>query len=443
MLTSWLLVVASAILVGASGLFVAAEFSLVTVSRTTVERGVADGAAGAVGVLAAVRSLSTQLSGAQVGITVTNLLIGWLAEPSIARLVSDPLTGLGVPAGAVPGVAITIALILSTVVTMIFGELVPQYLALAHPYAVARRIQGPARAFTFVSRPLVKTLNGTANWTIRRLGVEPREELASARTPEELVSVVRASAVSGTLEEPTAALVEASLRFDDKQVREVLTPRTRLVWVRAADPVARVVDLAAQYGFSRFPVAGEDLDEIVGVIELAQAADVALARRARTQVGSLARSPLFIPPTSPLDEVLWTMRDADTELAVVLDEYGGTVGIVTFEDLVEELVGEVSDEHDLVVASVQRDGTGWWVSGLLRPDELLQATGLDLPEDSRRYETLAGLVLHELGRVPEPGDVATIDGVALTVERMDGRRIDLLHVVAPEPENDPRATEGH
>src|SRR5690606_13745518 len=220
------------------------------------------GEPGAAGILAAIRSLSTQLSGAQVGITITNLLIGWLAEPSIARLVRGPLTEIGVPPGAVPSISIPITLIPSAGAAMIFGELVPQYLALAHPYAVARTVQGPARAFTFVSRPLVRTLNGTANWVIRWMGVEPQEELASARTPEELVSVVRASAESGTLDEPTARLVEASLRFDDKYAKDVLTPRTRMVWVKASDPVRKVVELAAEHGISRFPVAGADLDEI-------------------------------------------------------------------------------------------------------------------------------------------------------------------------------------
>ncbi|GAB3421250.1 hemolysin family protein [Flindersiella endophytica] len=434
MLTAWLLLGAAVALIAASGLFVAAEFSFVTVSRPAVERAAAEHVPGAAGVQTALRSLSTQLSGAQVGITITNLLIGWLAEPSIAQLVHGPLLSMDLPESAVPGVAITIALVLSTIATMIFGELVPQNLALAHPFGVARAVQRPARAFTTVSRPLVKVLNGTANWAVQRLGVEPQEELVSARTPEELVSVVRSSAESGTLPGATADLVEASLRFDDKQAKDVLTPRTRLFWVSRNDPIRKVIELAAEHGLSRFPVIGQDLDDIVGVIELGQAAGVPPNRRSRTLVGPLARDPLYVPHTQPLDEVLWTMRDANTELAIVLDEYGGTAGIVTFEDLVEELVGPVTDEHDPAAESVERDDDGWLVSGLLRPDELRRLTGIQLPVDPRRYETIAGVVLHQLGRLPHSGETLSVNGVTIRVTRMDGRRIDLVHLDAAAQE---------
>lgn len=432
MLIAWLLVGVACLLVVGSAVFVAAEFSLVTVNRPAVERAAQKHEPGAAGILAALRSLSTQLSGAQLGITITNLLIGWLAEPSIARLVHGPLVSLGVSETAVEGVAIALALTLSTVLTMLFGELVPQYLALAHPYTVARFVQRPVRLFTLVSRPLVKVLNGAANWGVRQFGVEPQEELVSARTPEELVSVVRSSAASGTLPGPTAGLVEASLMFDSKQARDVLTPRTRLVWLSANEPVRRVVELASRQGFSRFPVVGDDLDDIVGVVELHQAAGVPPERRSRTRVGPLSRPCLFVPHTAPLDEVLWSMRDADTELAVVLDEYGGTAGIVTFEDLVEELVGDVTDEHDPIGASVERTEDGWLVSGLLRPDELRRSTTIVLPSDPRRYETIAGMVLHRLGRIPVPGDTLTVDGVLVEVRTMEGHRIDLLHLV-PAP----------
>ena len=218
------------------------------------------------------------------------------------------------------------------------------------------------------------------------------------------------------------------LRFDDKQARDVLTPRTRVVWVWATDPAQRVVDLAREHGISRFPVAGADLDDVVGVVELSQAVAVPRNDRASTEIGPLARPPLRLPHTAPLDEVLWALRDQRTEMGVVLDEYGGTAGIATFEDVVEEIVGEVSDEHDQPTPAFQQDGEGWVVSGLLRPDELRSLTGLRVPEAHHRYETIAGLVLHELGQVPRSGDSVRIDGLTLTVERMDGRRIDQVRI---------------
>jgi CBS domain containing-hemolysin-like protein len=426
--TSVLLVGLSALLVVACGVFVAAEFALVTVSRPGVERAAAQGLPGARGVHTTLKSLSTHLSSAQIGITLTNLAIGWLAEPAVARLVDGPLARLGVPDSMVTGVSLTLAVVGVTVVTMLFGELVPKNLALAHPFAVARVVQLPQRAFTAATRPLTVGLNTVANHIVRSLGVEPQEELASARTPEELVSVLRNSAESGVLPPTTATLVERVLRFDDKRARDVLTPRTRVVWVHAADPVQRVVDLAREHGVSRFPVAGADLDDVVGVVELTDAVAVPVAERSSTPVGRLARPALFLPHTTPLDEVLWALRDHGTELCVVVDEYGGTAGIATFEDVVEEIVGEVADEHDAPQVTFRRDGDGWIVSGLLRPDEVHAKTGLRLPEAHARYETVAGFVMHVLGQVPRVGDSAEVDGLRVTVERLDGRRVDLVRI---------------
>lgn len=423
-----LLVGASVVLVLVCGLFVAAEFSLVTVSRPAVERAAEAKVPGARGVQGAVRSLSTHLSSAQIGITLTNLAVGWLAEPTVAHLLRSPLTAVGVPKGAVGGVSLGVALAVVTVATMVIGELVPKNLAIAHPFAVARVVQLPQRAFTTATKPLTLGLNAASNRIVRMLGVEPQEELASARTPDELVSVVRSSAESGSLPPATAALVERMLRFDDKLARDILTPRTRLVWVFATDPVQRVIDLARVHGISRFPVAGADLDDIVGVIQLSQAIAVPLERRSSTQVGGLAGPPLRVPHTAPLDEVLWALRDHRTELSVVLDEYGGTAGIATFEDVVEEIVGEVSDEHDVPAPAFQRTADGWVVSGLLRPDELRTLIGVRLPEAQRRYETVAGLVSHQLGQVPRTGDFVTVDGLRITVVRLDGHRVDEVRI---------------
>jgi len=249
-----LLILVALLLVVLCGAFVAAEFAFVTVDRASAERAAGSGDARARGVVAALSTLSTQLSGAQVGITVTNLLIGFMAEPSIARLVDGPLTSVGFSEGAAEGVALVIALVLATGVTMVFGELVPKNLAIARPLATARAVQGFQRGFTRATTIVVGVLNGTANAILRRLGIEPQEELASARSPEELASLVRRSAEQGTLGLETATLLQRSLRFGERRASDVMTPRVSVQTIRADAPVLEVLQRARASGRSRFPV---------------------------------------------------------------------------------------------------------------------------------------------------------------------------------------------
>src|SRR5215207_5538883 len=249
-----LLILGALALVAACGAFVAAEFSFVTVDRGTVDRAVENGETGAKGVQSALRTLSTQLSSAQVGITVTNLLIGYMAEPSIARLVDGPLASVGFSEDAADGVALVTALVLATGVTMVFGELVPKNLAIARPLATARAVQGFQRGFTRSTAIVVLTLNETANAILRRLGIEPQEELASARSPEELASLVRRSAEQGTLGLETATLLQRSLRFGERRASDVMTPRVSVQTIRADAPVLEVLQRARASGRSRFPV---------------------------------------------------------------------------------------------------------------------------------------------------------------------------------------------
>jgi CBS domain containing-hemolysin-like protein len=426
--TPWLLVLLSLGLILACGAFVAAEFAFVTVDRSTVERAAQAGDPRARGALAALRSLSTQLSGAQLGITITNLVIGFLAEPAIATLVDGPLEAAGVPAAGVHGMALSIALVLSTGLTMIFGELVPKNLAIAHPLATARRIERFMRAFSRVMRPVITVLNGAANLILRGFGIAAQEELASARSPEELISLVRRSAAQGTLGADTAALLERSLAFGDKRAEDVLTPRVRMVSVQAADPVLEVIVRARASGHSRFPVLGEDTDDVVGVVHVKYAVAVAASRRGERRVSEIMVPPVLVPSTVELDPLLETLREGGLQMAVVIDEFGGTDGLVTLEDLVEELVGDVVDEHDRpgVQARRRRDGA-WSLSGLLRPDEVAAAVGIRLPEDDG-YETLGGLMAHALGQVPATGDTVELPGLRLSVERMDGLRVDRVRV---------------
>jgi CBS domain containing-hemolysin-like protein len=444
--TPFLLLLASLALVAACGLFVAAEFSFVTVDRPSVERAAADGDEGARGVQLALRSLSTQLSGAQVGITVTNLAIGFLAEPAIADLIREPLASSGVPDGAVSPLALTLGLVLGTVVTMIFGEMVPKNIAIARPLATARATQGFMRGFTAMTSRPIRVLNGSANAIVRRLGIEPQEELRSARSSQELASLVQRSADQGTLDADTAELVERSVEFGSRTAGEIMTPRVRTTTVEEGERVSAVIDLARQTGHSRFPVLDAE-DTVVGTVHVKHAVAVPVHERSTTRIKHVMVKPVVVPDSLRLDPLLALLRQDGFQMAVVLDEYGGHAGIVTLEDVVEEIVGDISDEHDRLGARIRqrRDGS-WTLSGLLRPDEVEDVTEVELP-DHEDYDTVAGLVMRELGKIPEPGDRIELPVpdrtdpheprerlVTLTVQRMDGLRIDRLdlRVVAPD-----------
>jgi CBS domain containing-hemolysin-like protein len=446
--TEALLLLAAAVLVVACGVFVAAEFSFVGVDRAAVERE-AEHDRRAQGVLAALRSLSTQLSAAQLGITVTNLAIGFLAEPAIARLLTGPLTALGLSGSGASAVSLVVALALSTAVTMIFGELVPKNLAISEPLRTSRTVQGVMRAFTTVTRPLVLVLNNTSNVLVRAVGVEPTEELASARSAEELFSLVRRSAAQGTLPDDTATLVQRTLAFTERHAADVMTPRGAMDTLAPTDTVATLLERAAATGRSRFPVLADDTAHAAepGVIGVRDALGVAEDDRATTTVGALARPLDAVPETLDLDRLLTLLRAGDVPLALVVDEYGDLAGLVTLEDLVEELVGDVRDEHDPGTPPGARlDDGSWRCDGLLRPDEASTLLGWSLPE-SPEYDTLAGLLAEHLGRVPDEGDTVTVTAtrpgaelgeieereVRITVEtterwRVTAVRLDLLAV---------------
>jgi CBS domain containing-hemolysin-like protein len=425
------------ILIAANGLFVAAEFSLLSVSRTTVEQAARNGDPGAAGVLRAVRSLTTQLSGVQVGITLTSLAIGYLAEPSVADLFRPRLLDWGASVSTADTIAAAAGLALATVATMVLGELVPQYLALAHPFSVARAVQGPLRLFTFVTRPLSGGLNAAANRMVGALGVEPTAELASARNPEELIFLVQRSAEEGAMQGATAELLRKVLTFDEKRASDVMTPRTRVATVGTNDSVSELLEAARESGRTRFPVLGQSVDDVRGVVSLLDAYAVPAARRETTRVGEISKPAHFVPSVLPVDDLLAGLLSESAQLAIVLDEFGGLDGVVSLEDLLEELVGEVLDEHDTEPArptGADPSVSTWTLSGLLRPDEVRDLTGVDLPDGAAVYETLGGLIMASLGRLPTGGDEVAVDGVRLRVLAMDGRRIDQveMHRGAPD-----------
>lgn len=408
-----------------TGLFVASEFSLVNLDRADLEARRDRGETRLGMTIAALKITSTHLSSAQLGITLTTLLTGYTMEPAIGTLLSPPLRAAGLPGDAIPIVATTAAIVIATLVSMIIGELVPKNFALALPLATAKLAIPFQTVFTLVFRPTVAVLNGSANGVLRLLGIEPKEELSGARTAEELSSLVRRSASAGLLEADTATLLDRTLQFAGHDASDVMTPRPRVTSVKRGEPAQTVIDLARRTGYSRFPVVDEDVDDVVGVVHVKQAIAVPRDRRASVPVSALQTEALRVPETMPLDTLLGELRGRGYQMAVVIDEYGGTSGVATLEDLVEELVGEVADEHDRSRAGVVRGRDSMTFPGMLRPDELADRAGVAVPDDGP-YETVAGFVMNELGRLPVIGDEVALGDGTLRVERLDGRRIDRL-----------------
>lgn len=425
-MTEWLYVLAGVLLTLGTALFVAAEFSLVSLDRPAVEEAVARGEARAGSVLTSLRRLSTQLSGAQVGITITTLALGFLSTPALATLLAVPLAASGMPDAAVQSVAAVASLLIATIFSMIVGELVPQFLGFSAPLRTAKVVAGPVRIFTTIAHPLIVFLNGSANTFLRGVGIEPQEELSAARTPAELASLVRTSVAAGTLPVTTAELLTASIGFYEQTAADVMTPRSRAVGIERTATAAEVVQLARTTGRSRFPVLGDDWDDIDGIVHVKLAIAVPHERRPEVPVSALMTPPLLVPETIRLDPLLVDLRAGGFQLAVVVDEYGGTSGLVTLEDVVEEIIGEVTDEHDRADPTARRLADGSWiVPGLWRPDEVRDKVGAPMPEGAA-YETAGGWLMAELGRVPETGDTVEDNGWRYRVERMDGRRVDRI-----------------
>jgi CBS domain containing-hemolysin-like protein len=432
---------AIALLIVANGVFVAAEFSLTTADRGIVEAAALHGGRRDRLIRSAQRRLSFQLSGAQLGISATTLAAGYLTDPVVADLPHPTLTALGIPNRIADTIIALLVLAVVTSVSMVFGELVPKYLAVARPVSTARAVVGFQMAFSWLLTPAIRLTNGAANWIVEKLGIEPAEELRSARSPQELLSLVRSSQRSGDLDEGTASMVRGSLQFGDRTAEELMTPRSKIVALQTDDTVADLIAAAAESGFSRFPVVEGDLDETIGIVHVKQVFGIPPPDRAHTLLATVAHRVPEVPSTLDGDAVMAEIRSNTMQTAMVVDEYGGTAGMVTLEDLIEEIVGDVLDEHDDATPDVLEVGDGWRVSGLLRIDEVADKTGYRAPEGP--YETIGGLALREIGHIPAAGELVSLptlndDGLLdasrhwqARVVRMDGRRIDLLELTEP------------
>ncbi|SDL70855.1 Hemolysin, contains CBS domains [Corynebacterium mycetoides] len=392
-------------LTASTGLFVAIEFAMTGLERSTIEAHVRDkGDRTAKAVARDHANLSFVLSGAQLGITVTTLAAGFLAEPVLGQFFTPLLDAAGLSPNASSAVALVLALIIATFLSMVFGELVPKNIAITDPLTTARFVVPPVNAFNVALKWFIMELNHSANWVVRKLGFEPADELASARSGQELGAMVRNSAEAGSFDADTARVIDRSLQFGETTAEDYMTPRSTIESLDADDTVADLITLARTTGHSRFPVRRGDLDDTVGVVHIKDAFSVDKALRDSTKLGELARPVPFIPGTLDGDSVLNRVRSAGSQVVLVADEYGGTQGLVTIEDVVEELLGEVYDEYDDRESErdFQRFGSSWEVSGLVRLDELSERLSYTAPDGP--YETLGGLIMSTLGRVPVLGD---------------------------------------
>jgi CBS domain containing-hemolysin-like protein len=402
----------------------------VAVDRSRVYEQATRGDRRARGVLDAVKTLSFQLSGAQLGITLTSLVLGFIAEPTLGDLLERPMAAVGVPGSSVHAASIAAALALATAAEMVLGELIPKNVAIARPLPVALSVSRPLLAYNRAFRAIIVLLNSAANWSVRRLGIEPRDELTGVRSLEELQLIVSSSRAQGMLGEEDFSLLARSLRFSGKRASDALIPRTSVLAVPEDATLADVAKIAVETGHSRFPVYRTDLDDIVGIAHVKDGYRVPASRRDKAPVTRAIRPAMAVPESRDLESLLVEMRRQRQHLAIVLDEYGGTAGIITLEDLLEEIVGDIEDEYDPASPQLTAPAMGINVlSGMLHPDEVLEAAGLEIPEGD--YETLAGFLLTLLDRVPEHGDHATYRGWELKVVEMDRRRIAKVLLVAP------------
>jgi CBS domain containing-hemolysin-like protein len=424
--------VAVVLLILANGFFVAGEFAIVAVERSRVERLAQEGDRRAGRILRSLRNLSFELSGAQLGITITSLVLGAIAEPTIAALISPVVGSIGfLPDATTLAVSVALAFALATGSQMVFGELVPKNLAIARPYRAAVLFGIPMQAVNRLLRPLILFLNGSANWTVRRLGIEPREELQGVRSMEELGLMIRSSGEHGQIEAGELVLLTRAISFTEKVAADAMIPRVAVAWLHRDDTVDDLRRRSLETGHSRFPVRGDGVDDVVGIVHVKDSFSIPEGARATVTVATITQPAAEVPETMHLEEVLAGLKSTGRPMAVVVDEYGGTAGIVTVNDLVEELLGEVADEHDPVPARVPAPGPTPTLSGMLGRYDVAEEIGFLWPEG--RYETLGGFVVATLGRFPDVGEVVPFGDWSFEVVAMEGHRVDVVAAHRPPP----------
>jgi CBS domain containing-hemolysin-like protein len=407
MVTSLAGIAAVVLLTVATGYFVAQEFAFVTADRARLAEHASRGEARAERALRVMSRLSFMLSGAQLGITVTALVVGFIAEPATSALIKPALNTAGLSSGTAEGIAVVAGFVIATVIQMVLGELLPKNLALARAEPLAKSLASSTLAYLRVAGPVIRLFDAAAIRLLRVVGVEPVEELHHGATLEELGDIIGESRRSGHLPADLSALLQRSLTFGARTAAEVMVPRPDVITVPGTATAGELTDLIAAAGHTHYPVYGRDIDDVLGTAGVREiiAADPPSDDRLVTD---LMRPALLIPDTLPLQTVITRMREAGEEFAGVVDEYGGLAGILTFEDIAEELVGEIADENDAVRAPSARAGGVWELDGAMRIAQVRDLTGIALPTDPA-YDSLSGLIMAHLSRLPQIGDSVQTD----------------------------------
>ena len=418
----WSGLLIAALLLSLNAFFVAAEFSLVAVNRASIEAEAENGYSHARRVRKLLQNLLVYLSGAQFGITLSALSLGFVAEPTVAKI----LTG----GDEHSGLSVFLAVIVATSLHLVIGEQIPKYLALAAPRKITFLLAPFIQIYGKVFYPVVAFLNYCANRVVNKLGIEPKNELSASHTLGELENLIATSGDEGVLDSEEVNLLRRSIRFTGKTVADVLVPRVEVRALQKQDSVSKLVDLSVETGFSRFPVFGIDLDDIQGVVHVKSLYNFPIKKRFSLSVEDLMNGVSIVPETRDLDDVLYDMRQNRNQLLVVADEHGGTAGIVSIEDVLEEIVGEIGDEYDHMEVKTRAESLGSTIiSGRLNLYEVEESTGLKIPE--RPYETIAGYVLFRLGHLPEPSEIIEVGSWKIEVVAVEGLRVANLRVASP------------
>lgn len=418
------------VLLVVNAFFVAAEIALLAARRARIEERAEAGDARAVIAAKMLGELSVTFSGAQLGITMASLGLGYVAEPAVATVFANLLGETALPEALQNGLAFAIALAIVVFLHMVIGEMAPKNLALARAEDVSMKLARPFRAFVWILRPLILFLNWLGNLLVRAVGVQPVDEHDLAQTPAELALALRESVDEGTVTVLEGRVLSAALQLGSIDAEAAMTPRTDLVMTGADEPAGAVIRLSERTGFTRFPVFRGDHDEIVGLVHVKDVLILEPGDVDGVTVGDLMRPVMVVPESRDLEALLTDMRDERAHATLVVDEYGATIGMVTMEDVLEELVGEISDEFDEAEHVRSVGDRQWTVDGLLRRDELRRLTGLQLPEGET--ETINGWLMEDLGRLVRRGDEVHHDGWSLRVVDLNGRRAGTVAVRAPD-----------
>jgi CBS domain containing-hemolysin-like protein len=418
---------AVALLVLVNGFFVAAEFALVRARKSKLEAMAEQGLPGAAAAVSEVENISEALSACQLGITLASIAIGFLGEPAIAKLV-EPLFG-SISHGLSVAISIVIAYMLTTAAHITIGEQVPKIFAITHAEDIARRCARPLRAFRLAFRPAVAVLNRTSNGLLRVVGVKPEDMDEEGGTPEELKLIIAESLQGGKIDPGEAVMLSGVFHLHEQEARQVMTPIPAVVTVDVSESVEEALRRCVETGHTRLLVTEDDnADRVRGIVHVNSLARAMLERGPEAQLEPLVKDVPIIPETKPLDDLLADLQRQRTSMAVVVDEYGRVAGIVTVEDILEEVVGEIEDETDPAGGAVRRLANGdWFVRGHVAVTDLVDY-GLELPVDTDAYNSVGGYVFDKLGRLPRRGDTIAANGFSIRVESVRENRVEAVRI---------------